>query len=496
MPARKSAESLKVLCLRHISQNFDLWCVFKQGSKSLCEECDYSVDPGPFLELPPTILEELIEQLKSVKYLRKQHLHYLIQPSIRHLNLSNGISDIYFALQFLTERCHNLQHLDISYQKHLSPAILFSTLEMLPNLRVLNMRKTMCSDGLLGVIGRNCNRLVSLNVSLCPVSDRGVELLGMDFDTCEPQCQLLVKLVVSDTNVSHEGAALALRAFPRLQEIDFSNLFDVFRDPRLLSSVDNEIRKLNITSIRSLEGEEISADTLDLVTKLCPMLSRVSILRTEIESESLLLLMNLNNLTELLVGSGLSCAINFNSAVLPLLQISGAKLKHLTLSQMASVNVVAIDQCCPALQELSLRDIMYFETHPTDAERAIFLNLQYFDMSCIEEQDVEPCFLKMMLSSCTLLEQIHIKRCACFDDVLLDEVLQANPLQKVWRISIEECNYATIGMFHELFLMEGELQSIRIWSCKSILQHDYHMLMFESQNKNLDMRLDWLGCMF
>lgn len=46
-----------------------------------------------------------METMKDNMLLRRHHLHVLIRPCLERVNLASGIGDIYFALEFIQERC-------------------------------------------------------------------------------------------------------------------------------------------------------------------------------------------------------------------------------------------------------------------------------------------------------------------------------------------------------------------------------------------------------
>ena len=51
------------------------------------------------------MLEEMLEAVAQKRSLGRIVLHLLIQPHLDAFNFACGVGDVYFALQFLGERC-------------------------------------------------------------------------------------------------------------------------------------------------------------------------------------------------------------------------------------------------------------------------------------------------------------------------------------------------------------------------------------------------------
>ena len=92
---------------------------------------------GPFDQLPPSLIHDVLVTLKEMKLLRKHHCYLLISPYLKSLNLSGSDENLGLILQLTQQRCYSLLELDLSHNK-LPKELTLKSLPALTKLRSLS----------------------------------------------------------------------------------------------------------------------------------------------------------------------------------------------------------------------------------------------------------------------------------------------------------------------------------------------------------------------
>ena len=123
MPQRKSALTLKEICLQNISDKLELICYGAERTdptlrtfieSGLYENIDASA--CPLSCLPSPLLSELLSVAGRTRPCPLHILHILIQPNIRMCKLTQTMNTR-AALKRVSMRCRNLTCLDIPHYK-------------------------------------------------------------------------------------------------------------------------------------------------------------------------------------------------------------------------------------------------------------------------------------------------------------------------------------------------------------------------------------------
>ena len=243
---------------------------------------------------------------------------------------------------------------------------------------------------------------------------------GLESDHGFGQCKSLVRLNISKTKATAEGARLAMKYLPNLQLFDCpftlhvaGQMFKVGRNSSQQPS-ESEIRQLPLMDLRydRYEWSHYDKGDLDAAIKLCPSVVHVEISYTYNQpysslfiDEELKSLLNLKNLRNLFLEK--TGRLSFEG-LLPILEKFGpSTLESLVLDEFPKVDVSAIAKYCPNLRSLTLCNIdrIISPPRPLKPEDNRLRSLEHLNMSQ-GENHVQPytvADMLILLSSPTLV---------------------------------------------------------------------------------------------
>merc|ERR1712106_1146777 len=132
--------SLKLRCMQTISSKYELICYGcserSQMNKLLDaddEDFGFMDIPGPFIDLPSSLLEELMRVIYDLRGLPKETLHQIILHQLQGYTVQMRASR-HIQTQLIGERCKKLKSLDFVYT---------SFFKKFPNLVKINLQGTI-----------------------------------------------------------------------------------------------------------------------------------------------------------------------------------------------------------------------------------------------------------------------------------------------------------------------------------------------------------------
>ncbi|XP_069694168.1 F-box/LRR-repeat protein 2-like isoform X5 [Periplaneta americana] len=446
----------------------------------------------------------MLEEVKHVTHLRRHHLHVLLTPLLTNWS-SHGIGDTHAAFRLLSNRCKNLKKLNISYLRHINPAVLMGLVPCFCNLVSLNLRMTLTVDQLLGQIGMACPNLLELNLASTPITDRGLVQLCISEDG-NRQCQNLLRLIVSDTAVTKAGATVVLQALPKLREFDYDHIFDVLQlvenwdetlEARLLLGAGVRISaetappptRICLTTLVSV-AEHVPMEGLEAATRLCPETRTVTLSNAWLPSEALYKLMVLDHLNSISLTNSEGLTLDFHEGVLPLLAVCGQRLQNLILANFTSVDVSGIGQACPVLRNLAFSSIAQYEPIGRPCPEW-FNHLKALELWSDPHADLSPYMIRQLLLFCPNMTNMLFKGCEVLNDKLMAEIWQENPMPKLSHVTLDHCHKITGQSLQRLLDAENELAVLRVWSCLNITKYLNLELSHHIKNENLDVYFEW-----
>ncbi|XP_062430547.1 uncharacterized protein LOC134139806 [Rhea pennata] len=223
MPRRKAVPALGSLCLRSLARDMQsVWA--RDYSENYLGAYRFRHVVGPFSDLAPGLVQDLIRLLGESRRLTRAALHLLLVPQLQELSLRScsGLASNAIG-QLVAERCKSLSSLDLHGCSRLSADVLVDLLEGLPLLCKPGLAKTQANVQVLSAVGSCCRRLQELDVSHCKkVSPRA--LLHLAYDPlagalCCPALRVLLAHGLEAPAGGDVAAALAflLLALPHLE---------------------------------------------------------------------------------------------------------------------------------------------------------------------------------------------------------------------------------------------------------------------------------------
>ncbi|XP_035705612.1 uncharacterized protein LOC118434945 isoform X2 [Folsomia candida] len=447
---------------------------------------------------PSTMLEDLMDVIRSTRNLSRKFLHLLLIEQLLKLNLSFGVAEVYYGLEFLP-RCKRLRDLNLSYLRHIEAGQIIPIMSYLPALVCLNLAMSATNDALLRKVAGCCPNLVELNLQSTYISDDGVMSLCGDGDRCGVAgvegCLKLRRLTVAETRVSWVGAYQLVRGLPLLSDFDYDKIFQVFEhlDPSSLASFVGEERNRPL-KLRALYSTtpSIRGESIDAAAVLCPNVEILSVMNCWMDNDAFYKFMQFEHLKTLTIFNSEGKTIDYGEGILPLLQIIGGTLENLILSKFAVVDIVSLGRSCPHLRKIALSSIQELQTNLHGPEDGIFKMLTNVEL-WLEDDPHSGSYhvLLQLLQNAVLLENLLIKKSTAIDHELLKKIWLTNPMQRVSRILLDSCSGICGNALNDLFRMENDLTTIRIWSCPKVDQVVRRGLMNYIKENNLYVYLEW-----
>lgn len=498
MPRRNQPDSLQKYAMITIARHFDYICyqaeTREQMHQMLYDETYLDVE-GPFIHMPGPILSDLLKTIdedERCQHLRQTHLHMLIQP---HLEVFKMTTMAIMSAIFLEDRCKRLKRLDLSYMKMIHPP---TFIRLIPNLTLvvaLNLRMTETTDQILGLIGHYCSELRELDISNTAITETGLARLCYDTDNDKPLCQKLVKLSIMGCVISARPVSFLLQYIPTLREIDYDNIFEAFGIMKEWGLTMDNIEGCGKYQLRILNSTNEIVDPVDIhiAITLCPYATNFTLSNAYVDNEVLYKVMLLDHLTHLRITNNEDLSLNFPEGILPVLTLKGHQLLSLLLANFTTVDILAIGECCPRLQNLALSNISVYEEimYPREHLYNNLIGLEIWaDMAVTTMNGI---IIRQLLSYCCGIRKLLVRNTDAISDKLFFDIWRENPMKELFRLTIDNCPNITACSIDHLLDMNNDLTLIRVWGCCFISKEDNIKFQKRIKEENCDLYLEWFG---
>ncbi|XP_050715630.1 uncharacterized protein LOC126998204 isoform X2 [Eriocheir sinensis] len=495
MPLRNQPDTLQRASLVSIARNFDSICYRVKNREEMCAmiyDESYLQEPGPFLHLPAALLAGIMNEVRERGRVRRHHLHVLVLPQLQEFSITS-VGETFLALHFLTERCRRLRRVNVSYLRNVGPGAMMQLAASLTEVTHLNLSMTQIIDQVLELVGRRCPHLRELDVSNTGITDSALIRLSYDEKRKMPQCQKLEKVSVTGCTLSPTGPAYLLHYLPRLYHLDYEHMFQVFDVLRDWGVTKDNVTQCEPYPLRLLTStsDHIDAASVDVAMTLCPYVLEVTLSNAIIPNELLYQTMRLENLAHLRLTNCDDLTLSFHEGVLPVLTLRGHNLISLLLANFTVVDLVAIADCCPKLQNLAFSNITIYEEimYPRDDLFTTLVNLEVW--TTVTTDTCNSVILRQLLGQCKGLQNLLVRGADALSDKLLHELWRTNPMPRLSRLTLDSCNNVTTAALYHLLEEDNHLTLLRVWSCFFVTRQDYRDLSQYIKDHNFDLYLEW-----
>jgi len=500
---QKASVPLKSLCLRSICEHLDsLWC--KRFLDYYSGSAHYMFIIGPFDQLPPSLIQDIWVYLKQRKLIRKHHIYLLISPYTRSLDLSHSDADLGLMLLLTSQRCFQLQHLDLSHSK-LPRDQLSCCLPSLTRLTSISLAHSSITNSLVSILGIYCPMLTSIDLSYCTqLSDGGLLSLFLPQDSCGQldsrcgKCQSLSKLLLSGSqNVTSEAVGQAVMQLQQLVVLDYQDSVGVVEQLVLGGQLD---RELLLRSLHSLGST--SSDSLALAVSVCPLVEHIYVVTSStMSSTTLLSLLDLQQMREIHICNQLGqYSLPVQEQLGPVLQKHGDTLVSLNLGEVDMVEVAMICNFCPTLVHLALLwNKSYIVQVPgkiRKENRTFFPRLRSVDLA-FQEQDEENVYNEMsaedlasiLLSPC--LTSLKLCQAQHLTDLALSNILAEDGLKCLENFELNKCNEISYEGLEQLLEVQNLIETAKFVRCEEITKRDFQGYQKKLKKWKWNMKVEW-----
>jgi len=501
---QRSKITLKKLCLASISLNLDtLWC--RRFLDHYAGTAHFMYVIGPFDQLPSCLIQEIWIYLKQRKMIRKHHIYLLISPYTRTMDLSHCEADLGLMLLLTSQRCFQLQQLDLSYNR-LPRDQLSTALPIFTCLTSVSLAHTSITDPLLSILGLYCSKLTTLDLSYCTqVSDNGLSSLIVPQDSAgDPdqrfgQCQLLTKLLLAGSqNISHKSVLVAVLHLRHLVALDFHDSVGVVEELVLQGRLD---RKLLLRSLYSMESS--TSESLSLAVSVCSKVEYVYIVTSDtMDSTTLLGLLDLHQIREIHVRNELGqYCLPVRDNLGPVLEAHGETLVSINLAEVDQIDIELLCEVCHNLIHLVLLwNKSYLAPIPTKhakpAKKKFFSKLLTVEIAYIEP-DEENLFSEMCISQLCLillspgLTSLKISASRHLTDLVFSDILDENRFQSLKHLELTRCNEISFEGLEHFLISENVLEEVKFVKCEEITKRDFQNYQKTVKKRKWNVKVEW-----
>jgi hypothetical protein len=334
----------------------------------------------------------------------------------------------------------------------------------------------------------------------------GIMSLCVSFSPKEPKMEKLYKLDVAFTAITHKAVEIVLGNCKNLQILNYPDTCAALYYMNLRGVFDTadykEPLRLRTLCLSMMKDTECVPDeSLRISCIRCPNITEAQIHRG-VTDNGVHHLAQLTHLSTLHLTNDNGEEITFERGLLPLLQVIGANLEELFLSEINFLDIGAIGHCCPKLRKLSCLVAGFNEaffpmhTHPeiTAVKNQItpFQHLEELHVSIYTEANNFPAqFLRLLLLSATQLRELYLVQVQEFTDDLFTQILQQNPLSHLRVLSLERCNDINLDSIYDFCEADNDLNQLTLKFCQSITRIDQEQLETLVEEEKFDIDIDW-----
>ena len=400
MPKKKSPQSLRNLSLQYICENFELisyGITWRSANwRQFLNHGHYLRVESPLAGLPVHVLCELGQVVLDDLGCAPHILHSIIQPHLTCLRLPPVVSTTPLAVKLIVERTHRLSSLELPGCRSVNPLVIAAVLPYLANLSHLNVEGTNFDDFGLEQLGRWVAGLVTLNIARTRVTDTGLESVA-------GQLQQLSFFILLGNNhrCSAEAVARFLTTHTDLLTLEYDNMRDVLHT--LVSSGEAATLNCNLRKLLLENCREDMERVLEDCIQCFPLLEALSFNNSDLNLVLLSPLSRLCHLTKLELGNSVTTQYTASliESVLPVLNIIGGQLTHISLENFKFFDVTSIGRMCPKLVCLKLSNILSYCRAENQKFRA-FKNLEEVHIYNTRWGNITEGMLRQLLGSSKL----------------------------------------------------------------------------------------------
>lgn len=488
MPKLKVPATLRQAALKTICDQFELICY---GVSRESSQFRYFLKSGGYLnhqDCPPLrqlpvhvfteLVHEVLEQLGSSPHV----LHAVIQPQLVECRLPSTLSTLPLAIKLLVERVNQLHTFELTCCKSLSPLILAACLPYFHTLTLLNVEGTTFDDFGLEQLGHHVGGLLTLNVARTRITDRG--LTGLT-----GKLQQLTFCILLSNRVCTEAVVALLVEHPCLMTLEYERM----REGLELLSTQPELegRGLQLRKVLLENCRQEAVNSIQACHSILPMLEAVSLSNSDLTPSLAKSLAHFRHLEKLELGNSLftQYTASFLESVVPLLELVGNQLTHLSLENFKFFDVAHVGRLCPKLVSLKLSNILSY-CRVENQKQKVFQNLEELYIFNTRWGSITEGMLRQLLSS-TRLRVINLQLVNSLTDDLFQAIVASNHFPALEFLSLEQCHRFSVSLLEGLLCLGGPLSSLHVWGCASIGPISKERIVGILENRRLDINFQW-----
>jgi len=461
-----------------------LWCVQSPRFRSFLKTGGFLMvqNSPPLRQLPVHVLSELVKEVLEQLGSSPHVLHAIIQPQMTEIRLPSTLSTIPLAIKLIVERVNNLHTFELTCCKGLSPLILAACLPYLQNLTLLNVEGTTFDDFGLEQLGQYVPRIHTLNVARTRVSDRG--LTGLT-----GKLQELTFCILLSNRVSIEAVITLLVEHPCLMTLEYEKMregLELLSKRPELADRGLQLRKVILENCR-----QEAVHSIEVCHSILPCLEAISLNNSDLTPDLSRSLGQFRNLEKLELGNSLftQYTASFLESVVPLLDVVGSQLTHLSLENFKFFDVAHVGRMCPKLVSLKLSNILSY-CRAENQRMKVFQNLEELYIFNTRWGSITEGMLRLLMSS-TKLRIINLQLVSALTDSLFQDILTSNPFPALTFLTLEQCHRFTVSLLECLVSLPGPLTALHVWGCASIGPVSKERIVGILQTRRLDVNFQW-----
>ncbi|XP_045121231.1 uncharacterized protein LOC123510292 [Portunus trituberculatus] len=496
MPLKHQPSSLQEASMVSIARNFDYICYHAKTREEMCAmiyDESYLKVAGPFLQLPSAVLVGLLDAVRDQGRIRRHHLQPLLLPQLQEFSVT-GVGETILAMHLLTQRCRRLRRVNLSYLRDAGPGTMLRLATCLTEVTHLNLSMTQIIDQMLEVIGRYCPHLRELDVSNTSITDSALLRLSYNEKYDVALCQKLERISLTGCLLSPTGPAYLVHYLPRLYYIDYEQMFQVFEVMQEWGVTKENMTLCDVYPLRILTStcDHVDSTSVEVAITSAPRSWwDLTISNAVIQNDLLYQTMRLEHLAHLRLTNCEGLTLSFHEGVLPVLTLRGHGLISLLLANFTVVDLIAIGESCPRLQNLAFSDIAIYEEilYPRDNLFNTLVNLEVW--TSVNTDTCSATILRQLLSHAPGLTNFLVRGADALSDKLLQELWETNPMPRLSRLTLDSCHNVTASSIFHLLDAENDLTLVRLWSCFLITRQDSRHLQAYAEARNYNLYLEW-----
>jgi len=454
--------------------------------------------PGPFIDFPSSLLEDLIDVLNDKRRLPKQMLHQIIQPQLKSYTIRATTSK-HIQTNLLGSKCRDLKRLNFTNSKSIAPNFYIKFMTKFPNLLVIDFQGTILDNESFNSIGETCIKLKELNASGTTITDTGLQYLTSSISsdaTIKVRCPSLQSINLTNTRVSSVGVAGFLFFHPTLVYLHYEDLSQVFSHMAKedFSSLYGAAKFQPAFNLRKLTFSDGKIDEPGFKAALssCPFVDTIVVKKVDIPPYLLQEMMTISTISSLHIGNSPypRCLIHFHDDILPLLLSLGSNLTSLNLDKFTKIDILQIGNFCIKLKYLRLSCIGSY-VPVIDHSKQIFKNLEEIELLNTRGAHVYTKLIHQLLDNATKLKHAKFQFVDTLNDEVLSGILSINPLFNLESFTLDQCHSISSFSLEDLLSRKNKLIELAIWSCRFVTETDKEHVVRNIKTKNFDIHFSW-----